>query len=148
MKKVKYVLGILILIILIGGAIFKLGIIKHKANSWTISDEIPNINSEKDEILKSKKWMFYSYEEKNQKYFVFKIYEETYTDSIEIKSIKLKDYYYEGDKLNIKVDVDFEEGKANPYRDWPLMDQKYIVMKVNKNTEKLCVNGVDYEYIY
>lgn len=59
---------------------------------------------------------------------------------MDIKSVKLININYNDDTLNIKLRIDIVEGEADPLRDWPLVDVKYIVLKVNNKVEKLYVN--------
>lgn len=49
--------------------------------------------------------------------------------------------------MNVELKIDVKEGEIDPLRDWPLIDEKYIVMKVKNNIEKLYVNGYEYEKI-
>ena len=49
--------------------------------------------------------------------------------------------------MNIELKINVEEGKIDPLRDWPLYDVKYIVMKVEKNIERLYVNGYEYDKV-
>lgn len=120
---------------------------KNSNDNLIISNNVPNINDEKDSILNKENCRFYSYQKNDQNYIVFKIWESTYTNSIKIESIELKNTNYNNKTLNVELNVKIKEGTTDPLRDWPLIDEKYIIMKVDNEIEKLYINGQEYKYI-
>lgn len=145
----KKVIGILICVILIFiGVVIYLEKNKIENSDFVILDNVPNIDEEKDSVLEKYNCRFYSYRKDNKDYIVFKIWERTYTaDSIKIESIELENINYNNKILNIELNISVKEGKADPLRDWPLTDKKYIIMEVDNEIEELYVNGQEYEDI-
>ena len=144
-KKVIIIsIGIAIIIGTIGIYFF----ITNKSNiDFKVLNDLSYLKNDKSTILENENNKFYNYESDNEKYIVFKIKESTYKSSIDIKSIKLINSTYNGETLNIELKINVEEGKIDPLRDWPLYDEKYIVMKVEKNIERLYVNGYEYDKV-
>ena len=145
----KKVIGILICVILIFiGVVIYLEKNKIENSDFVILDNVPNIDEEKDSVLEKYNYRFYSYQKGDDDYIVFKIWEQTYTtDSIKIESIELEDVNYSNKILSVELNISFKEGKVDPLRDWPLTDEKYIIMKVDNKIEELYVNGREYEDI-
>lgn len=110
-------------------------------NEFRVVDDIIDVKST---ALKSEDNKFYMYTEGNQKYLVFKVKKFTYTDSIKINSIELKRAKYDGMALNLTLNIDVEEGESDPLRDWPLTDEKYVIMKIDQYINDLYVNGTQY----
>jgi len=145
-KKVAITLIVIVLIII--GVIGIYFLTNNKFNAdFKVLDDLSNLKNDKSTILENENNKFYNYEVDNEKYIIFKIRKITYKSSIDIKSVKLTNSEYSGETLNIELKIDVEEGKSDPLRDWPLVDEKYIVMRVKNNIEKLNVNGYEYEKV-
>ena len=144
----KVIIMLIVISLIIIGSIGIHFFSNNKSNTdFNVLDDLSNLKNEKSTILKSENNKFYDYESNNEQYIVFKIRESTYKSSIDIKSVKLTNCNYNGKILNVELKIDVKEGEIDPLRDWPLIDEKYIVMKVKNNIEKLYVNGYEYEKI-
>ncbi len=142
----KILIGLIIITLIIIGVIGIYFLTNNKSNlDFKVLDNLADLKNDKNTILQNENNKFYEYE--NEKYIVFKIRESTYTSSIDIKSVKLTNINYNDDTLNIELKIDIVEGEADPLRDWPLVDEKYIVLKVNNKVEKLYINGYEYTKI-
>ena len=143
---VKLICIVVILILVVIGIYF---VVNNQSsdNDFRVLDNLSDIQNDKNEMIKNEDGKFYTYENEGKNYIVFKVTEITYTTSIDIKRIQLKNTSYSGKKLKIKLDIDVEEGEEDPLRDWPLTTRKYVVMSVTKDVEKLYVNDIEYEKI-
>ena len=144
-KNIFNLICVIVLILVVIGIYF---VIMNKTNNdFSVLDNLSSIENDKNDIIKNENGKFYTYENESGIYIVFKVWKTTYTTSIDIRNINLRNTSYKGQTLEIELDVNVEEGEEDSLRDWPLTDQKYVIMKVNKDIEKLYVNGIEYEKV-
>ncbi len=150
MKNKKNIVRLIYVVVILILAVIGIYLVinnKSSNNDFRVLDNLSDIQNDKNGIIENDSCKFYTYENEGKNYIVFKVTERTYTTSIDIKRIQLKNTSYNGEELKIKLDIDVEEGEEDPLRDWPLTTRKYVVMRVTKDVEKLYVNDIEYEKV-